>query len=334
MCPQHFISVDDWTIDTYRQIFADSARIKDYLRKHDRSPYLHGQGQFVSLVFAEASTRTSESMDAAAQFLGFNTRKLIVENSSISKGESYEHTLAMMALYSKILVVRHRELEGELRRIAGLFADEKNVDLHSNVGQVSIINAGEGTGEHPTQAVLDMFTIYEHFARIGRPLDQIKLGIFGDMDRGRTCHSLSKLASKFGASITCIAPEPILEMPAEYLGIIEKNSGKKPVCVSNIDDVIGDLDVIYVLRKQHERREDSSNPDKLLHLPHQKSSGYCLTHAHLERMPRDAIALHPMPMLDEVQDRCATNPRRKHFTQAANGIPTRIRIMMECLGLH
>lgn len=316
--PIHFLSVDDFEDKTYEQLFVEAAKIKTSWAHARNEIGQLGKDKIASLLFTEPSTRTSMSFTKAAQLIGCHTVGLDIYASSIAKGETYIDTMCMAGMYADVLISRHGEKEGPEGTLSHI---AKNIFPRiSELRNVSVINAGEASGEHPTQALLDLFTIQEHFGRTN-----VHIGFLGDLKYGRTTHSLIKLASRFGATFTCIAPDPELQMPEKYLSYAAGYAGN-PALASDVRGVIGNLDVLYVTRLQTERAQD-----KLHHRPDQKVSGYCVTPELLEELPETAIVMHPLPRVDELSDLCDRDPRAKYMAQAANGIPTRAALLQYCL---
>jgi len=317
--PKHFLSVDDFTIDEYKKLFLDTATIKAEWQNSTHEIFIPCENKrtLVSLLFTQPSTRTSGSFEKAAQALGCNVTTLHVSSSSIAKGESYRDTAMMAGLAANVLVVRHKGKEGTLQRLA-----DKIFPRHDALRNVAIVNAGEGTGEHPTQALLDMYTIHEKFGNI----KGLRIGVYGDLKYGRTTHSLLRLGSRFGAQFVCISPED-LSMPKRHLQYAA-NFGPKPTCTKNIHDVINELDVLYVTRLQREYR-----PDKLHHEPKEKISGYGVTPKLLKLFPKHSVVMHPLPRLDELPTECDKDPRVIIVSQAYNGIMARtalLRYILQC----
>lgn len=302
-----FVSVQNYNKADLFRLFAETKAIKKALSTDKRSCEDIAAGRMLGMMFYEPSTRTSGSFEKAFKFLGGRIYDFNIAASSIAKGESLNDTARMVASGTDMLIVRHKQ--------AGI-CDH----LANNILSIPVINAGEGTGEHPTQALLDMYTIQEHFGQFN-----ITIGIMGDMAYGRTTHSLIRMASALGANIICIASDDSLQMPPSYIQEAEKN-GATVTCVKRAEDVIDQIDALYVTRLQRERL-----PDELHHQFDQQVSGYRVTNSLINRMPSDGIVLHPLPRLDELPEECDTNQRARYFQQAENGIYTRMALMARLL---
>ncbi len=309
----YYASVGDLNNQKIMQLLRDTREIKERVREDKRTFLDVCAGRMMGMMFYEPSTRTSGSFAKAMTYLGGLIYEFNIAASSIAKGESLDDTARMVAMESDLLVVRHKKA-GTTRHLA-----EETLDI-------PVLNAGEGTGEHPTQALLDVFTIWETF---GYPetLEGITIGFYGDLAHGRTCHSLIKLASRLGANFVCIAPEEALQMPDRY---IEYGEGEgATVCrTDDINAEIAGLDVLYVTRLQRERL-----PDELHHHYNEQKSDYGVTPELLKNFPEKSIVMHPLPRLDELDARCDKDPRAAYFKQANNGIFARMALIMHYLDL-
>jgi aspartate carbamoyltransferase catalytic subunit len=258
-------------------------------------------GKIIGLMFFEPSTRTYFSFASAAQrgggnFLGFNG----VEWTSMVKGESLEDTARMMAGYADALVCRHGDIgiSEKLSRIVG----------------VPVINAGEGAGEHPTQALTDLFTLREHHGRL-----DIKLAIYGDLRFGRTTHSLIRLAARFGAEIYCVAPDEF-QMPAAEIAFASAQGAKVHCLSAFTPKLLGEIDALYVTRIQKERLPPDTNMTIF-------DKGYVVDAKFAEALSPRAIVMHPLPRVNEISTGFDTDPRAVYFTQAASGVPVRLALL-------
>ena len=199
---KHVISIDQWERPAIQRLFEESRRVQALDSTLEGRRILSGwlKGFRMVGIFYEASTRTSTSFAQGARALGADIENITgVQFSSVSKGETLEDTVRALNSYSDLVVMRHPE-KGALARAA-------------TVSRTPIINAGDGIGEHPTQALLDAYTIFRH-----RPIDGLRLTFVGDLKNGRTVHSLARLASKFsGVTLNYVSPEQ-LRMPPELIG--------------------------------------------------------------------------------------------------------------------
>jgi len=303
-----YISVDDRSNEQFMELFKQTAEIKTQLSVNKGALRHVCPDVMMGMMFYEPSTRTSGSFNKAITFLGGMPAPFDISTSSIAKGETLEDTARMIAMACDILVVRHSG-EGTCRTLETI--------LRQSNPNISIINAGEGKGEHPTQALLDMYTIWENFGRT-----DVTIGLYGDLAHGRTAHSLIKLASRMGATIVCAAPRAELEMPQEYIRYA-RDKGAKVIVTDNIESVAGDLDVIYTTRLQRER---GASQDKIEAF--EAGSGYGVTPALMKLFNPKGIVMHPLPRVDELSVEVDADPRAKYFQQAENGIYTRMALIV------
>ena len=228
-----------------------------------------------------------------------------ISYSSVSKGETLADTIRMMESYSDAIVLRHPQ-EGAAR-LAARFSGKP------------VINAGDGAGQHPTQTLLDLFTI----RRAKKKLDGIKVALIGDLKYGRTVHSLAEALTMFGADLSFVAPQS-LQMPKETIKQVEKMGGK-PKVRSKVEEVIKDADVLYVTRIQKERFPDMAE--------YQKVAGtYRVDMELLREAKSDLIILHPLPRVDEIAPEVDATPHARYFEQAFNGVPVRMALLNMVLG--
>lgn len=289
----HILSVDQFT----RQDVEEFCRRADVLR---RSPKTNraGQGKLLANLFYEASTRTSSSFHAAMHKLSGNVLPINdVNYSSVSKGENLEDTIRTLACYSDVIVLRHPEI-GAAKRAA-------------QVSTVPIINAGDGAGEHPTQALLDFYTIW----REQESLEGLTVTLMGDLKHGRTVHSLSKLLRLWDVKLNFVSP-PELGMPNEYT---LPGDGQ----VFDLNEVIRTTDVLYVTRVQKERFVMSEIP--ILNL------SYELTLDHMARAKETMTLMHPLPRNEEIPASIDADPRAAYFRQMENGLWMRTALLEKVL---
>ncbi|HIH01045.1 TPA: aspartate carbamoyltransferase [Thermoplasmata archaeon] len=264
------------------------------------------EGKVLGSLFYEPSTRTRLSFEAAmtrlgGRTLGFDEPK----GSSVAKGETLADTIRMVDAYSDVIVLRHPQ-EGAAR-LAGHFADKP------------VINAGDGAGQHPTQTLLDLFTIRKEKGKV----DGNHVVIVGDLKYGRTVHSLSEALSMFGAKLTLVAP-PTLQMPKEHVKHIE-SKGLKPSISTSLDQVIGSADVLYVTRIQKERFPDPAEYQKV-------AGAYTINKNLLRDAKDDLIVMHPLPRVNEIHPEVDDTEHARYFEQAFNGVPVRMALLSLVLG--
>lgn len=315
-----YASVDDLETADFMQLFRDTAAIKARLAV-DKAAFLDlCRGRMLGLMFYAPSTRTSGSFEKAMKLLGGLTYDFNIAGSSIAKGESLDDTARMVAMGAEILVIRHAQA-GITRHLA------------EDVLSIPVINAGEGTGEHPTQALLDAYTLWDKY---GRPRDfsGLTVGLYGDLAYGRTSHSLLKLATRLGANVVCIAPSEALSMPEAYLQAAQQTAQARVDTTTDLRSVIGRLDALYVTRPQREHTADDTVPAPQDALPQDMSpSPYRVTPDMMAHMKSTALLMHPMPITDEIDRACDRDPRAVYFEQAENGIYTRMALILHYLGL-
>jgi len=276
-------------------------------------PYAKGEkvkkmldGKVLGNLFFEPSTRTKLSFESAAGRLGCTVIDVSeMSMTSMSKGETLADTIKMVDGYCDVIVLRHPH-EGAAR-LAAKFSENP------------VINAGDGAGSHPTQTLLDLFTMRSAKGS----LDGLNVVLVGDLKYGRTVHSLAEALTMFGAKLTLVAPES-LQMPADtFSHIVEK--GCKPTKTPYLEDVIGQADILYVTRIQKERFPDPAE--------YQKVAGmYRIGNAILREAKSDMIVMHPLPRVDEILPEVDSTPHAKYFEQAFNGVPVRMALLCAILG--
>jgi aspartate carbamoyltransferase catalytic subunit len=268
------------------------------------------EGRIMATLFYEPSTRTRLSFEAAMIKLGGAI--LSVENAGVSssavKGETIEDTIRMVQNYADIIVLRH--WEGGAAHLAAA------------VASVPIINAGDGNREHPTQALLDTFTIRTELGRI----DGLTIGLVGDLVHGRAAHSVALCLARFrDITLHLIAPRE-LQMEAEMVEKL-RAGGLAVTQVERLDQVAGELDVVYMTRVQRER---FSSPE----LYERVRGSYRMDSATLTRLKPTAIILHPLPRLDEIEPEVDADPRAAYFRQARHGLTIRMALIRHVLRQH
>ncbi len=261
------------------------------------------RGRTVATVFFEGSTRTRMSFEAAARRLSADTVSFSAGTSSLSKGESIRDTVEVVASYgADLLVVRH-SMAGTAHRVAGW------TDL-------SVVNAGDGCHEHPTQALLDCYTVRE---RRGS-LDGMRIAIVGDIRNSRVARSNVLAFTALGAEVVLVAPATLL--PPSILGW--------PVTVAHeLDPILGDIDALYLLRIQSERITEGLIPSL-----REYASDFCLTASRVARMRSDALVLHPGPTNRgvEISAEAASDHRSVILDQVVNGVSVRMAVLFLLLG--
>ncbi len=295
----HVVAIDDFTADEIRSLI-DLAE--------DMIPVSEGNttmddfnGKLLATLFFEPSTRTRLSFEAAMKRMGGRCIGFARPGtSSAKKGETLADTIRVAAGYADAIVLRHPQ-EGAAK-------------LASNFSDVPVINAGDGAGHHPTQTLLDLFTIQEEKGKISNN----HIGIAGDLKYGRTVHSLTKALSKFDTEMTFISP-PSLKMPEEIINILErKNIGFQEV--ENIDDALDTLDLLYMTRIQRERFPSDKDYQEV-------ARSYHIEKDMLDKAKDDMKIMHPLPRVDEIKPDVDETSNARYFQQAANGVPVRMAIL-------
>ncbi len=298
------VSIRDLSREQIEEVMERSERMIPYARGEKASKAL--DGKILATLFFEPSTRTRMSFESAMMRIGGRITDLGVPSmSSISKGESLADTIRMVEVYSDIIVIRHPR-EGAAR-LAARFSSKP------------VINAGDGAGQHPTQTLLDLFTI----KRIKKDFNKLNVVMVGDLKYGRTVHSLAEALSSFGVELTFVAPAA-LQMPKETVRQVERMGGR-PKLTNRLEETIADADVLYVTRIQKERFPDLAE--------YQKVAGmYRVDRRLLREAKSDLIVLHPLPRVDEIDPEVDGTPHAKYFEQAFNGVPVRMALLNLVLG--
>ena len=253
------------------------------------------QSRILALLFFEPSTRTQLSFDSAMKRLGGSTLSLTSEESSVLKGETLADTIKVVGKYADAIVLRHPR-EGAAR-------------MASEISSVPIINGGDGAGHHPTQTLLDLFTIKKE-----SHLHDLDIALLGDLKYGRTAHSLAYALNMYDANITLVAPEG-LQMPKHIVSTLGSVR-----LTEDIDEVIRDVDVLYVTRIQKERFPD---PNEYLRV----AKSYRITLPVLGGVRDNLIIMHPLPRVDEIAQEVDQTKYAKYFKQAFYGIPVRMALL-------
>jgi aspartate carbamoyltransferase catalytic subunit len=260
-------------------------------------------GQVMAALFYEPSTRTRLSFEAAMLRLGGQTMGTdnAREFSSAAKGETLEDTIRIVSGYSDVIVLRHSE-EGAARRAAA-------------VSTVPVINAGDGPGQHPTQALLDLYTIRDELSKI----DGVHVAMVGDLANGRTVRSLTYLLSKFkDVKLWFVAPPEVAMRPDLKAHLDEHHVPW--VETEDLDAVLPEVDVVYMTRIQKERFTDAETYNKV-------KGVYRIDGRAMGLMRKYAILMHPLPRVDEIAPEVDADPRSAYFRQARNGLHIRMALL-------
>ena len=295
------VSIDDLTTE-------EVIRILDLAGEFEKNPIQKLlEGKVIATLFFEPSTRTRLSFESAINRLG---GKIVgfsdASSSSVSKGETLHDTIKMVSSYSDLIVMRH-PVEGSAR-----FASE--------VASVPVINAGDGANQHPTQTLLDMYSI----RKTQGSLDNLNIFMVGDLKYGRTVHSLMMALSRWNTTFNFISPDE-LKMPDEFKLYLE-NLGLKYYEHSDFTDIISRADIIYMTRVQKERFSDPIEYEKVKNV-------YVLKNSMLANTKPNMKILHPLPRVNEIHPDVDSNPKAYYFEQALNGVFTRQAILCSLLGI-
>ncbi len=291
------ISIKDFQKEDIKFILEEAENLENVAKSEEKSDEL--AGKILGMMFFEPSTRTRLSFETSMKRLGGSCVGFAgSSHSSVSKGETLADTSKMFEAYSDALVIRHN-LEGTSKFI-------------SDIVDVPVINAGDGAGQHPTQTLLDLYTIKRNFDKI----KGLNVALVGDLKYGRTVHSLAYALGIFDAQMSFVSPNE-LKMPKETLHDLEKNNVKFYE-TDSIKDIIDEVDVLYITRIQKERFPDEEEYSKI--------KGAYLINQDLIK-GKDLIVMHPLPRVDEIATDVDNTKYNKYFEQAFYGVPVRMAIL-------
>lgn len=294
---ENIISIRDFDKKDIEYILKLSEKMEPIARSKEKSDVL--SGKLLGMLFYEPSTRTRLSFEAAMKRLDGNTIGFAeAGTSSATKGENLTDTVRIVGEYSDAVVIRHN-MEGTARFVA-------------NIVDVPVINAGDGAGQHPTQTLLDLYTM----KRILGKIDDLHISLVGDLKYGRTVHSLAYALAMFDVDVSFVSPGE-LKMPREILQDLGK-SGVEVYETEDIHEVLDKTDVLYVTRIQKERFPDPTEYLKI-------KGAYTINSKLLEGS--DAIVMHPLPRVDEISHDVDNTPYGKYFEQAFYGVPVRMALL-------
>ncbi len=294
---ENLISCEQFTKENLKEIF-DLADVV----KANPEKYLNAlQGKVVTTLFFEPSTRTRLSFETAVVRLG--ARLVSTENgksnSSSTKGETLEDTIKVVTGYTDAIIMRHSFDDAAQRA--------------QKVSTVPVINAGSGKGEHPTQSLLDAYTIRREKGR----LDNLKIALLGDLINGRTIHSLIKLFGLYDNIEFYGLSKENLALPEKYVKIIEESGNKYFKCTS-FDDIPKDVDIMYHTRIQAERCDEDLGKEEFI-----------INKEILDQFSENTIVMHPLPRVDEISTDIDDDKRAKYFEQAHNGMWVRMALLLK-----
>lgn len=302
---QDILSVAQFDMPLIETVFARAREMREMTRRVGATDLL--KGFVLACIFYEPSTRTSSSFIAAMERLGGGVIPITsgVEFSSVSKGESLADTMRTLEQYADVIVLRHPVI-GSVKQAA-------------EAASVPVINAGDGAGEHPTQALLDLFTIQDELGHI----DGLKIAMVGDLRFGRTVHSLTKLLSLYDVSLRFVSPE-ILRLPLTLMNQV-RDAGHQVREMHDVAEVIEDVDVLYMTRVQKERFSDLAQYEEV-------KNDYIITPDLMARAKEKMVVMHPLPRVGEIHTGVDADPRAAYFRQVKNGMFIRMALLASVLG--
>lgn len=299
------LSVSQFDRDGLTAIFGLADDMRATVRADGGSDLL--TRRVLAALFYEPSTRTSSSFIAAMQRLGGTVIPIThgVQFSSVAKGESLPDTIRTLEQYADVIVLRHPEV-GSAR-------------VAAEAASVPVINAGDGAGEHPTQALLDLYTIQNELGT----LDGLHVAMVGDLRFGRTVHSLTRLLMHYDVQLTFVSPE-ILRLTLDLMNTLRQHGARVSETYS-VADVIEDVDVLYVTRVQKERFTDVTQYEQV-------KDYYTITPELMQRARAGMVLMHPLPRVGEISPAVDTDPRAAYFRQMGNGMFVRMALLAAVLG--
>ena len=312
----HILSIDQFERSDVEKLFSLAESLEPYSNKEKITKVL--DGAILGNMFFEPSTRTRISFGASFNLLGGSVREITeAGSSSLAKGESLADTAQVLSGYSDIIVLRHPD-EGSVRKFA-------------ESSRVPVINGGDGSNEHPSQALLDLYTIKKELRQNGKTVDGLKIALVGDLKFGRAVHSLCKILSLYdNIKIKLISPEE-LRLTEKVTSLLKS---KKVTLeeTENLDEGIKDVDIIYVTRVQEERfknKDDARKYKGLLSLNKEIYTANC---------EPNTVIMHPLPRdsrkdANELDSDLYENPNLAIFRQADNGISIRMALFALVLGV-
>ncbi|XP_077148058.1 multifunctional protein CAD isoform X1 [Ranitomeya variabilis] len=302
---QHILSVRQFSKDQMSHLFNVAHTLRMLVQKERSLDIL--KGKVMASMFFEASTRTSSSFAAAMHRLGGSVITFSETTSSSQKGESLTDSVQTMSCYSDVLVVRHPEPGA--------------VELAAKHCRKPVINAGDGVGEHPTQALLDIFTIREELGTV----NGMTITMVGDLKHGRTVHSLACLLTQYRVNLRYVTPRS-LRMPSNIIHFVA-SKGTKQEEFDSIEEALPDTDVLYMTRIQKERFGSQEEYDTCF-------GQFILTPHIMTRAKKKMVVMHPMPRVNEISLEVDSDPRAAYFRQAENGMYVRMALLATVLGKY
>ena len=313
----HILSIDQFNRSDIEKLFSVADSLEPYSSKIKVTRVL--EGAILGSMFFEPSTRTRISFGASFNLLGGNVREITeVSSSSLAKGESLIDTAKVLSGYSDIIVMRH--------------PDEGSVQKFAEASRVPVVNGGDGANEHPSQALLDLYTIEKELSQNNKSIDGLRIALVGDLKYGRAVHSLCKILSLYSdVTIKLISPEA-LKLPVDLAEQLTK-ANIEVIETENLEEGISEVDIIYVTRIQEERFKDKKDAIKYKGLMTLNQSIYT---ANCEP---NTVIMHPLPRdsrndANELDSDLYENPNLAIFRQADNGVVVRMALFALVLGVE
>lgn len=313
----HILSIDQFNRNDIEQLFSVADELEPFASKEKITRVL--EGAILGNMFFEPSTRTRISFGASFNLLGGSVREITeIGSSSLAKGESLADTAQVLSGYSDIIVMRHPEND--------------SVKKFSEASRVPVINGGDGSNEHPSQALLDLYTIRKELSQNNKTIDNLRIALVGDLKYGRAVHSLCKILSKYkDVKLNLISPDE-LKLPEDL--IRQMNDSRVSINqTENLEKGISEVDIIYVTRVQEERFKNKKDANKYRGLLSLNQSIYT---ANCEP---NTVIMHPLPRdsrsdANELDSDLYENPNLAIFRQADNGVVIRMAMFALVLGVE
>ena len=299
---KHVLSAEQFTRDDIENLFKLVDDVKSNPHKYSKAI----EGKIVATMFYEPSTRTRLSFETAILRLGGQviSTENANANSSVKKGETLKDTIRVLQNYADAIVIRH--------------SDDNSANEAASVAKVPILNAGAGKGEHPSQALLDLYTIREKRGTI----DGAKVVILGDLIYGRTIHSLLKLLSLYdNIKIYGLSKKEFM-LPQKYIDLLKEKNIDYTIC-NCFDEIPKDVDVLYHTRIQQERFEGDFGKEEFI-----------INKEVLNKFSENTIVLHPLPRTGEISEDIDDDPRAMYFEQAKNGLYVRMGLLLQAFEIE
>ena len=298
------ITMDDLTNKEITSLLDNAERLLPAAKGDIYLPLL--EGKVLANMFFENSTRTRMSFESAMKRLGGSVLNFSSAGSSVAKGETLYDTMQMIDGYADVAAIRHPQ--------------QGAAQYSADAIEIPVLNAGDGAGNHPTQTLLDLFTIREAYGTF----EGLNVVLVGDLRYGRTVHSLSHALVRFGATLTLVSPKS-LQMPSEIVSDLS-TEGAGVTETADLAGTIAEADVIYMTRIQKERFPDEDEYTKVAGI-------YMLTASDLTGAKESMIIMHPLPRVNEIHPSVDSSRHARYFQQAFNGVVTRMALLCDCLNV-